>query len=118
MGLSVVVSTPPTTTVLSSRSSPAVDSTSDDDSMDTDDVTTSFDELLLALEKLDTLNDAVEDLHTRQDQSSNDDPNDQSSGTDANNEKQDVAQDRTDMVEENENDDSDGLFAFLYNWLG
>jgi len=105
-----------TTTVVPSQYSPSVDSITTEHSEKDDDFTTSFDNLLLALEKLDTLNEAVEDLHTSQDQPILTDSNDHTIGVhDA--EMLDVAQDRTDMVENNDEDDSDGFFASLYKWL-
>jgi len=114
--LSLDSSVSPTTTVLSSLSSPSADSIMTEHTVKFDEYTTSFDDLLLALEKLDTLNEAVEDLHTSQDQSIQTDSNDHTSGVHEV-EMQDVAQDRTDMVENNDEDDSDGFFSFLYTWL-
>jgi len=114
--LALVSFASPTTTVLSSLSSPSVDNitTAHAHSGEVDDDTTRVDNLLLALEKLDTLNEAVKDLHTSQDQSSQSDSNDHTGGV---HEMQDEAQDRTDMIEDNDEDDSDGFFAFLYKWL-
>jgi len=116
--LSLDSSASPITTVPPSLYSPSVDSitTEHSDSVKVNDFTTSFDDLLLALEKLDTLNEAVEDLHTSQDQSILTDSNDHTIGV-HHVEIQDVAQDRTDMVENNDEDDSDGFFASLYKWL-
>jgi len=114
--LSLDSSVSPTTTVLSSLSSPSADSIMTEHTVKFDEYTTSFDDLLLALEKLDTLNEAVEDLHTSQDQSIQTDSNDHTSGVHEV-EMQDVAQDRTDMVENNDEDDSDSFFSFLYTWL-
>jgi len=114
--LSLVSFASPTTTVLSSLSSPSVDNITTAHSGEVDDDTTSVDNLLLALEKLDTLNEAVKDLHTSRDQSSQTDSNDHTGGV-HDFEMQDEAQDRTDMIEDNDEDDSDGFFAFLYKWL-
>merc|ERR1711909_145114 len=115
--LALVSFASPTTTVLSSLSSPSVDNITTAHSGEVDDDTTSsVDNLLLALEKLDTLNEAVKDLHTSQDQSSQTDSNDHTGGV-HDFEMQDEAQDRTDMIEDNDEDDSDGFFAFLYKWL-
>jgi len=115
--LSLDSSASPITTVLPpSLYSPSVDSITTENSVKVNDSTTSFDDLLLALEKLDTLNEAVEDLHTSQDQSIQTDFNDHT--IDVHDiEMQDVAQDRTDMVDNSDEDDSDGFFAFLYKWL-
>jgi len=114
--LSLDSSASPITTVLPSLYSPSVDSITTEHSVKVNDSTTSFDDLLLALEKLDTLNEAVEDLHTSQDQSIQTDFNDHT--IDVHDiEMQDVAQDRTDMVDNSDEDDSDGFFAFLYKWL-
>jgi len=107
----------PIITVLPSLYSPSVDSITTEHSV-VNDITTSFDDLLLALEKLDTLNEAVEDLHTSQDQPILTDSNDHTFGVHVHDaEMLDVAQDRTDMVENNDEDDSDGFFASLYKWL-
>jgi len=114
--LALVSFASPTTTVLSSLSSPSVDNITTAHSGEVDDDTTSVDNLLLALEKLDTLNEAVKDLHTSRDQSSQTDSNDHTGGV-HDFEMQDEAQDRTDMIEDNDEDDSDGFFAFLYKWL-
>jgi len=114
--LALVSFASPTTTVLSSLSSPSVDNITTAHSGEVDDDTTSVDNLLLALEKLDTLNEAVKDLHTSRDQSSQTDSNDHTGGV-HDFEMQDEAQDRTDVIEDNDEDDSDGFFAFLYKWL-
>jgi len=115
--LSLDSSASPISTVLPpSLYSPSVNSITTENSVKVNDSTTSFDDLLLALEKLDTLNEAVEDLHTSQDQSIQTDFNDHT--IDVHDiEMQDVAQDRTDMVDNSDEDDSDGFFAFLYKWL-
>jgi len=83
--------------------------------------TTSFDALLLELDKLEDLSDAVADLHTIEAQAETGDIDVEEDSGSVIVAQLDEAQDRTDAVDGNEEDEdieNFDFFAELYKWLG
>jgi len=83
--------------------------------------TTSFDALLLELDKLEDLSDAVADLHTIEAQAEKGDIDVEEDSGSVLVAQLDEAQDRTDAVDGNEEDEdveNFDFFAELYKWLG